>query len=439
MEKKNNGKFGGARSKGPREVLSASPAPPSPQSFLTPSLDLSGQPYDVNGLQQALWNNQYLPPTDYTVSSNHHSLNPGLTTDHSLNPGLTTDHSLNSGLTTDHSLNPGLTTDHSLNSGLTSTGFSPDSGLSSTGLSPDSGLSSTSLSLNYHSASTGLSPDSGLSFNDPRHDFVSTLTDLDIDSVLSTNLDDFDLDSDLITSLLDVESLESEPWTPSDEGNQGGQFKETSVIHHQEYLEDVERLTSTVLHRANDYELGAVGGVAMGASTCALPPRTSDHELEAVGGFAIEHLTSAVLPERTNHLNFRVEENTFETSPVSLRGCGEDNRWPYPSLTITPDTTPAGFQDSGSTVTFPEALRTSRKGYRHRHKRTLNLEEPEKKQRTKDLNNEASRLRNQREKLKKQTLHQKLQTLEEKNVNLRKEFAFRQLLRQKLLKLFEMY
>ncbi|KAK4313871.1 hypothetical protein Pmani_014805 [Petrolisthes manimaculis] len=425
MEKKNNGKFGGARSKGPREVLSASPAPPSPQSFLTPTLDLSGQPYDVNGLRQSLWNNQYLPPTDYTVSSNHHTLNSGFTTDHSLNSGFSPD----SGLTS---------TDHCLDSGRTSTGFSPDSGVTSTGHNPDSGLSSTSLSLNYPSASIGLSPDSGLCFNDQRNDFASKLTDLDIDSVLNVNLDDFDLDSNLITTLLDVEPLESEPWTPSDEGSQ---FKETSVMHHQEYLQDVEHLTSTVLHRANDYELlGAVGGVAMGASTSALLPGTSDHELEAVYGFAIEHLTSAVLPERTNHLNFRVEENTFETCPpVSLRGCGEDNLWPSPSLTSTPDTTPAGFQDSGSTVTFQEAMRTSRQGYRHRHKRTFNLEEPEKKQRTKDLNNEASRLRNQREKLKKQTLHQKLQTLEEKNVNLRKEFAFRQLLRQKLLKLFEMY
>lgn len=95
MDKKNKGKQGGARPKGPREVLCLPASSPS-QSFLTPPpppLDLSGQPYDVGDLQQALPTDLYqLPPTAHTQHPEFTS--PDLNIDSVLSANL--DYDLNS-------------------------------------------------------------------------------------------------------------------------------------------------------------------------------------------------------------------------------------------------------------------------------------------------------------------------------------------------------
>lgn len=74
MDKKNKSKQGGVRSKGLREQLSSLPSPSSSQNFLTLPLDLSGQPYDVSGLQHALSTDLgHLAPTANATGYGLHS------------------------------------------------------------------------------------------------------------------------------------------------------------------------------------------------------------------------------------------------------------------------------------------------------------------------------------------------------------------------------
>lgn len=248
MDKRNKCQQGGTRNKCPKGVLSGFPTASSPQSFLTPSLDLPCQLSDVGALRQPLYTElpAHLPPHVDTQPPIGHSLH---------------------------------------------------SGFSSTDLSLDSDLHSSDLYLN-----------SNLVADDLNHD-DSILTDLVIDSVLDGK---FDSDIDLITQLLDDESdsLESKLWMPGDEWNLESQHSQTSVTYHQNQSEpmggrDMGVLTSTVLPGTSD-QMGAMGWTIQEDPTSTLPSGTSDHELGAVGGTTLEQLTSSVFPRSSNCLNLRV-------------------------------------------------------------------------------------------------------------------------------------
>ncbi|KAK4313870.1 hypothetical protein Pmani_014804 [Petrolisthes manimaculis] len=375
MEKKNNGKFGGARSKGPREVLSASPAPPSPQSFLTPTLDLSGQPYDVNGLRQSLWNNQYLPPTDYTVSSNHHTLNSGFTTDHSLNSG-----------------------------------FSPDSGLTSTDHCLDSGFE---VNLDYGLTSTN----------------VNSHPDIDFDLI------SYVLDEESNTS---QESVENERWTPGNEWNLESQLKQTSVIYHQDQMGAVGgttmgALTSSVLPGTSD-QLGAVGGTTTGHLTSYVLSEARD-QFGTVGNTTLEELTSTVLPVTRDHFTFHDVDENDPASPFIQHYPSTSNGLAFnPSSTLEETSDLPQYQGTDTAMPLPGPAmvpRDGRKGYQHRYTRQYLPEGPEKELRQRQLNNEASRLRNKKKKEEREQLQKELEQLQQSNADLKSRYAQLKLLHQK--------